>query len=271
MAIDIFRLNWILVDTVVIILLIIALISVRIFKEMYRYRFSLSNENLECINYGKSEINFRNINILIRNWALLRDKTSKKKSSSKPVIILIKTNYKKRLIQVLSEGFVSYGFDVVNLHLKIKSYSHFRTHEELGDTIFKILNFFKQNELIKNSNYIVIQYTKSNLNYHSIVTDDNCKGIILINPKLKREFKTNLHEMVKDVNSNFYIHTIFNKKSIFYTTNKNYKTIIREFNEDDYPSLKITSFERANSSFKYYETVLLGVIIKKMENYSLDS
>ena len=43
MRFDIFRVDWITIDTIIIILLILLLIGVKVLKEVYRWRFFFSN------------------------------------------------------------------------------------------------------------------------------------------------------------------------------------------------------------------------------------
>ena len=276
MTLDIFRLNWILIDTIIIILLLLALISVKIFKKKYRYRFSLSNEALECINSEKSIIKFKNLNIFVKDWSLIKNKIISDKISEKPLIIIIRTNNKKKLIHILSEGLGSYGFDVVNLYLEIKPYTHYdflenSVKEETKNVLSKTINFYKQNKLIYNSDYFLINYSKSNLCYNSILSDIHNKGLILINPTLNKVCISNLHNILNNTDLKSDVYTIFSKKSNFNIINNNYKKFLQEFNESTNTHLKIISLEKAKDSFKYYETILLGIIIKIIENNSLKS
>ena len=91
----IFTLDWILIDTVIIILLFIVLISVRIFKESYRWRFSLSNESLERRIYKKSEIRLKNLNLIVKSWSLIYNPEILRENNLKPTIIIIREKIRK--------------------------------------------------------------------------------------------------------------------------------------------------------------------------------
>ncbi len=271
MNLDIFRLNWIFIDTIIIILLLLALVLVKIFKETFRYRSSLSNEALECIKSEKSGMNLRKYSFIDNNWSLIINKEKKNRIRTKPLIVLIRTNKRKKLIHVLSEGLGSCGFNVLNLKIQSKFFSHYSTLnksiiEEISDFLTQLIKFYKHEEFTLNPNYFLINYHKSNLSDISAISDTNNQGIILINPKLKKACNGNLHKMVNnnEVNSSLYV--IFNKKSIFNLTNKNYKNFLREINESKNNFLNIITLEKARSSFKYYETILLGILVSIIEN-----
>jgi hypothetical protein len=72
--------------------------------------------------------------------------------------------------------------------------------------------------------------------------------------------------MVNNNDDDSSLYVIFNKKSIFNLTNKNYKNFLREFNESKNDFLNIITLEKARSSFKYYETILLGILVNIIEN-----
>ncbi len=271
MNLDIFRLNWILIDTIIIILLLLALVFVKIFKETFRYRSSLSNEALECIKSEKSGIDLRKYSFIDNNWSLIVNKGKKNRIRTKPLIVLIRTNKRKKLIHVLSEGLGSCGFNILNIKIQSKFFSHNFTLnksiiEEIRDFTTQLINFYEHEEFTLNRKYFLINYHKSNLSDISAISDKNNQGIILINPKLKKARNGNLHKNVNnnEVNSSLYV--IFNKKSIGNLTNKNYKNFLREFNELKNNLLKIITLEKARSSFKYYETILLGILVNIIEN-----
>ena len=64
MAINLFQFDWIIIDTVVIILLIVFLVSVKIFKERFRWRSTLSNIALEQFIFDKQSLELTNQNII---------------------------------------------------------------------------------------------------------------------------------------------------------------------------------------------------------------
>ncbi len=276
MNLNIFRLNWILIDTIIIILLLLALVLVKIFKETFRYRSSFSNEALECIKSEKSGINFSKYCFIDNNWSLIINKAKNNRIRKKPLIVLIRTNKRKKLIHVLSEGLGSCGFNVLNLKIQSKFFSHSFTLnksiiEEISDFLTQLIKFYKHEEFTLNPNYFLINYHKANLNDISAISDINNQGIILINPKLTMARNGNLHKIHNNINVNSSLYVIFNKKSIFSLGNTNYKKFLREFNESENNFLKIITLEKARRSFKYYETILLGILVNIIENNLLKS
>lgn len=276
MNLDIFRLNWILIDTIIIILLLLALVFVKIFKETFRYRSSLSNEALECIKSEKLGMNFSKYGYIDKNWSLIVNKAKNNRNSTKPLIVLIRVNKRKKLIHVLSEGLGSCGFNVLNLKIQSKFFSHYSTLnksiiEEISDFLTQLIKFSKHEEFTLNPNYFLINYHKSNLSDISAISDMNNQGVVLINPKLAGARNGNLPKMLNNVDVNSSLYVIFNKKSIFNLTNTNYRKFLREFNESKNNFLKIITLENARSSFKYYETILLGILVNIIENNLLKS
>lgn len=276
MNLDIFRLNWILIDTIIIILLLLALVLVKIFKETFRYRSSLSNEALECIKSEKSGMNFSKYRFIDKNWSLIVNKAKNNRIITKPLIVLIRANKRKKLIHVLSEGLGSCGFNVLNIKIHSKLFSHYiavnkSIIKEISDISTQLIKFYKDEEFTLNPNYFLISYHKSNLSYISAISDTNNQGLIMINPKITKARNGNLHKMLNNIDVNSSLYIIFNKKSIFNLTNKNYKKFLREFNESKNKILKIITLEKARSSFKYYETILLGILVNIIENKLLKS
>lgn len=271
MNLNIFRLNWILIDTIIIILLLLALVLVKIFKETFRYRSSLSNEALECIKSEKSGTNFSKYVYIDKNWSLIINKAKNNRNRTKPLIVLIRANKRKKLIHVLSEGLGSCGYNVLNLKIQSRFFSHYYTLnksiiEEISDFLTQLIKFYKYEEFTLNPNYFLINYHKANLSDISAISDKNNQGIILINPKLIQARNGNLHKILNNIDLNSSLYVIFNKKSFFPLSNTNYKKFLSEFNESKNNFLKIITLEKARSSFKYYETILLGILVNIIEN-----
>ena len=216
MSVDIFQLNWILIDCIIIILLIFLLVSVKIFKKTHRWRLSLSNNSLERIHCNESNIKFKNLNINVKDWSLTWNTAFKDKPLSKPIIVLFRTNKKKELLNILTEGLASYGLDVISLRVQFKLCStsdilDINIQKEIREIISEILNSIEQRRNHSNLKYFVINYDKSKSWYNSLLTDINNVGLVLINPKLR---SNNIRDLFginnfKDLTSPFYI--IFSK------------------------------------------------------------
>lgn len=276
MAINLFQFDWIIIDTVVIILLIVFLVSVKIFKERFRWRSTLSNIALEQFIFDKQSLELTNQNIIVKNISITVNNVLKSKNMLKPSIVIFRSSKNKRLVKVLTEGLASYGFDVINITLNIKSFDSSESiekqiQEEFNHLISYVLNFFKQKQLITNSSYLTITYHKSKVFHNSIIYDKNNAGMILINPKFEIIDQKKIAEIIdkKEVLSKLFI--IFSENSSTFLTNKNLKKFLTYL--ADYYSLKsnLLIVDKSKSSFKYYETILLGIIINLIESNILKS
>jgi len=276
MAINLFQFDWIIIDTVVIILLIVFLVSVKIFKERFRWRSTLSNIALEQFIFDKQSLELTNQNIIVKNISITVNNVLKSKNMLKPSIVIFRSTKNKRLVKVLTEGLASYGFDVINITLNIKSFDSSESikkqiQEEFNHLISSVLNFFKQKQLITNSSYLTINYHKSKVFLNSIIYDKNNAGMILINPKFEIIDQKKIAEIIdkKEVLSKLFI--IFSENSSTFLTNKNLNKFLTYL--ADYYSLKsnLLIVDKSKSSFKYYETILLGIIINLIESNILKS
>ncbi|MFX1337659.1 MAG: hypothetical protein ACFFDK_03535 [Promethearchaeota archaeon] len=194
----------------------------------------------------------------------------------KPSILLIRANLRKRVFKVLTEGLASYGFNVVNITLNIKSslkrFSFEKQFQDKSQNLFtSILNFLKEKQLINNSSYYTIIDHKSKVLYNSILFDENNLGMILINPKINiitQKIITTIKEQ-KELLSKLYI--IFSKKSSLFLPNKDLKDIMTCSKEFDTLSSNLQILDKSRGSFKFYETILLGIIINMIESNILKS
>jgi len=270
MAINLFQFDWIIIDTVVIILLIAFLVSVKIFKERFRWRSTLSNIALEQFIFDKQSLELPNQNIIVKNISITVNNVLKSRNMLKPSIVIFRSSKNKRLVKVLTEGLASYGFDVINITLNIKSFDSSESiekqiQEEFNHLISSVLNFFKQKQLITNSSYLTITYHKSKVFHKPIIYDKNNAGMILINPKFEITDQKKIADIIdkKEVLSKLFI--IFSENSSTFLTNKNLNKFLTYL--ADYYSLKsnLLIVDKSKSSFKYYETILLGIIINLIE------
>ena len=162
---SIFQIDWIFVDTIIIILLLLLLFSVRIFKITYRWRNSFSNQSLEHTSFSKAPKNAKNHYILTKKWCLTRNSSLKERFSTLPYIIIFRNNYKRKFLKILTEGLSSYGFNVINIKVKIKHLPDSIPLEktmsaEWKSLISAIIDELKLLEFITESNYIVLNHNK---------------------------------------------------------------------------------------------------------------
>jgi len=271
MSKDIFQLDWIFIDTIIIVLLILLLLGVKLYKLTHRWRFSFSNEALEFISYRKPPLEINNQSISTSKWTLTRNISLREEINKKPLIIILRTNYKKRLLYILTEGLSSYGFNVINLRLKIRLDKNNNLFDKalldnIRHLISTVIDFFKEIDSEFNLNYLLLNYSKSSLSYTSILTDPKNCGMILINPKLNNKNIKNYNDIFKSSPLNSQLYTIFSKRSIFILNNKNLKRLLSLYNHQKEKKLNIITIKKAKYSFNYYETILLGMIISLIEN-----
>jgi len=266
MALDIFRLDWILIDTVIIVLLLLLLFSVKIFKEISRWRFSMSNESLKRINLKNLELNTNASSLIIKHCRIIKKIITPNKDSSKVVVILNTNSFKRKLLRNLTEGLGSYGFDIVRIDVKIKSgitdYPEQDKEISVRKVISKIINQSEREKLISSSNYVVVHYSDSPLQYKSILSDVNNTGIISINPKLNKKNQSILSNLVDQEHK---LNLIFSKKSYLILKNNSLKKFLRENLHYNKLGTQLTIIEKSRKSFKYYETILLGTILSILE------
>ncbi|GAG77536.1 unnamed protein product [marine sediment metagenome] len=98
MIFDIFRLDWLFIDSVIIILLIIVLIAVKLFKERSRWRSAITNESLEIFQFNKSDIKVKNKNTIINDISIVSNILKNKAEDQYPSIFPTVT--KKRYLLI---------------------------------------------------------------------------------------------------------------------------------------------------------------------------
>ena len=272
MAFDIFRVDWILVDTIIIILLVLLLISVKIFKEAYRWRFSLSNEFLTRTTAKALSFNLDRPSIYIKKWNLTKSKVIQEEISSKPSIFIIRTQRKQMLLKILTEGLSTYGFNVVNIWLKIKAdkgkNKTIRDIErEIQQIILSFLSILNQDLHLLSQRYVVVNFDKKIIPYNFITKDSNSVKLILINLRLNLANLKVIQTLETISNPQFQLFIIFSERlNPFFKNRNSNKKILNDKSLKNSNKFKYHTIQKAKSTFKYYETVLLSIIIKNIDN-----
>ena len=272
MAFDIFRVDWILVDTIIIILLVLLLISVKIFKEAYRWRFSLSNEFLTRTTAMALSFNLDRPSIYIKKWNLTKSKVIQEEISSKPSIFIIRTQRKQMLLKILTEGLSTYGFNVVNIWLKIKadkgkSKTIRDIEREIQQIIPSFLSILNQDLHLLSQRYVVVNFDKKIIPYNFITKDSNSVKLILINPRLNLANLKIMQTLETISNPQFQLFIIFSERlNPFFKNRNSNKKILNDKSLKNSNKFKYHTIQKAKSTFKYYETVLLSIIIKNIDN-----
>ncbi len=273
---SIFRIDWISVDIIIIILLVLLLISVKIFKITHRWRYPFSNQALENLSYSTSHRKGKDQMIIAKKWCLTKNLSIKDNSSNLPLILIFRTKKAKKLFRILTEGLSSYGFNVINIKAKIKLKIYNNELEktlidEWKSLISDIFDIFKKREVMVKSNYVLIDYSKNLFQYNHILSNSFNKGVIMINPKINNRNSSKYSELYKIDSLTSNIYTLFSRKSLFFLNNKNLKKFLKDILPQKNFNLKHLTIEKAKNSFKYYETILLGMIIDIIENKLLKS
>ncbi len=272
MAFDIFRVDWILVDTIIIILLILLLISVKIFKEAYRWRFSLSNEFLTRTTTKALSFNLDRPSIYLKKWNLTKSKVIQEEISSKPSIFIMRTHRKQMLLKILTEGLSTYGFNVVNIWLKIKadkgkSKTIKDIEREIQQILPSFLSIYNQDLHLLSQRYVVMNFDKFFFPYNIITKNFNSAKLISINPRLNLANLKIIQTLETVSNPQFQLFIIFSGRLNPFLKNRNSdKKILSDKTLKNSNKFKYHTIQKAKSTFKYYETVLLSIIIKNIEN-----
>ncbi|MFW9874737.1 MAG: hypothetical protein ACFFG0_16640 [Candidatus Thorarchaeota archaeon] len=271
-----FQVDWVFIDTVIIILLFILLLGIKIFKSTHRWRLSFSNENLEYHFFQKPNDISSNHYIKTKHCSLTRNLSLYKHYGNYPLILILRTNFKKHLTKILTEGLSSYGFNVINLKLDSKPGSgsnsqNITIHEEIKTLLSSIIESFKNKRFIVNSKFILINLSKYFILNTEILTDPKKIGFILVNPRMNKYNIGCLKEILQNLTQNTQLYHIFSKRSFLILKNHDLKHFIRQFDEKFINKSNLITLEKSTKSFKYYETILLGIIIDILENKLMKS
>ncbi|MFX1394447.1 MAG: hypothetical protein ACFFAH_12850 [Promethearchaeota archaeon] len=266
MAIDIFKLDWIFIDFVIILLLLLVLISVKLFKERSRWRTSLSNDSLEFINYRQSDIHLKSQDFTIKNMSIVRHISLKNEMNSYPIILLCKPSKKRKLLYALTEGLASYGFEIIIVDIEDSSnhnenFLDNKLKKEKENIFSSIIDFLVENEVVSHSNYILINFSIPYFSFKSIFSDPKNHGIFLLNPKLNKINMKFFSEVSELINLQSPVNIIFSKNLSFFISNKNLNKFLKVFNNENSEIFRLFVVEKARTSFKNYETILLSLII----------
>ncbi|MHA1915769.1 MAG: hypothetical protein ACW97V_15515 [Promethearchaeota archaeon] len=268
MVASVYHIDWILVDTIIIILLFVLLIGVKIFKSTHRWRQNYSNEFLDFCSYPSASKLFRGEVLKTKGWNMTRDVSLIKDTKNSKPILLLGGYYKKKLVKVLTEGLCSYGFNVINLKLRVKRGSSSAKLEELISAeiqtlVSMVINFFDQESLFENSGYLILDCSRAVIPIRAYLSDRTNIKIISINPKI---CKRNPEEIGDIINLSQNVFYIFSLRSLLFLRNKSVTRIYKNYPKEDLTYGKITVLDKSNGNFKYYETILLGIIIDKIKN-----
>lgn len=264
---DIFQVDWITVDIIIIVLLIILLIGVKVLKEIYRWRFFFSNVSTIRKVDNNLDINNQVSSISIKKSDLTTCSVFQQEGLIKPTIVLIKRYRKLMLLKALTEALCTSGYNVISIRLKILNKN--MTERLISDMekelqqIFPTIIMFYNQDVNLSQNYNVIDFTKKVLPLNLLLKDSHCRNIILINPRLKSSNQEVFLTLLSDSNKSPKLITIFSENINPLFKNKKVKKILQ--NKETFKYTKYTIIQKTTSTFKYYETLLLSVILRYIE------
>jgi hypothetical protein len=273
---EFFQVNWVLVDAIIIVFLFLLLISVRIFKSTHRWRLRFSNEALEYLSLPKSYDIGTGHFIFIKQCNLTRNSSRYKDYQENPLIMIVRTKLKTHLTKIITEGLSSYGFNIINLKLKIKFKSPNNDKNgvlegEINSLISLVISYFNLEGLIPNPRYILLNCSKSFVPHKKILSAPNEIGHILVNPRINKLNNVNLKETFHNLPQHPHLFYIFSTRNFFFLKNLDLKHFIYEFDENNKDKANLITLEKSTKRFKYYETIFLGTIIDIIENKLLRS
>lgn len=268
MAFDVFQIDWITIDLIIIVLLILLLIGVKVLKEIYRWRFFLSNTSTIRRVDNLPDINNQFSSISIKKCTLTKSSILQQEGLAKPTIIIIRKNRKLMLLKALSEALCIFGCNVINVHFKMLAKKGTKlitsiTEKELHQIVSSILIYYNQDSHLVSQNYNIVDFSKTIFPSNLLLKDSHCNKIILINPRLKFYNREDFPTLISDSNKDSKIVTIFSEKLNPLFKNKNLKKI--DLYNETFNNSKHIVFQKAQSTFKYYETLLLSIISRYVE------
>ena len=88
---------------------------------------------------------------------------------------------------------------------------------------------------------------------------------MLVNPKIDKQAIKRLLKAKEQSGLQQSFHIIISKKSFLFMKNRNFNALKHEFSNFKSVDLTVNVMENARYSFKDYETILLGILIKLNE------
>jgi uncharacterized protein involved in tolerance to divalent cations len=264
---DIFSIDWITVDTVIIFFLLIILISVKLFQERYRWRNEISNANITTLLVKNIKMSTDQVKAKIKT---LKAYYPSKLNEIRKQIIINFHQKSNNLINYITQGVVNSSYLVINAKLKSSIDLGVRFDQnKKANMCTSILNElkkkFEDETILSDVKIIPILYSVLPNSLFSFIDDPNISKIIIINPRKIQNFNENIQ---KDKINNYLgkkiqkIHFIFSERKYFFLKNNNIKKLRNFFQATSSITPNIQIIENSSYKFKNYETVLVGNILK---------
>lgn len=248
MSFDIFRVDWITVDSIIIIALILTLIAIKIIKQLTRWRNSLVNEKLEQSMFYGNLLMLNSVKIKVNYWNFIKNSED---YTNQIILFVLRTRKNNRLLHALMEGVASLGLNIIDVKFEIliKERTQNDLLEDLGEMIHSILKYMDQEN---DMSYIIVSLREKPIN--TIIEEESCKLQIAINPKFSQ---INYDVLTANLRSNSIYNLVVSEYSLKFIRNHWNKNIFKTNQEA--PS-NLTLIKNATRKFKYYETLLFGIL-----------
>ncbi len=269
MTFDIFRVDWILVDSIIIFILILFLISIKLYKFKNRWRNDINNESLNQIALDPNQIKFNDNKVYIKRWNLTSSSFIKAGKIQLPTIFIYTSKSNQKLSNAIIEGLSSYGFIVIQIIFKRKLNLIKKNDSRLNYGKFNIISsafkYLFQNDYNLNQKYWLIDFNSYLLLKDLENNNLDQVGCVLINPSVNTE---NIGILLNWLNSNikFQINIIFNEKYYWRLRNRKISKLEKSLSKLTSKNINTETLEKSNKSFKYNETILLAKLIATVQN-----
>jgi hypothetical protein len=266
---ELFKLDWLFIDTAIIIFLLLILLVVKFFKSITRWRYALSNISLSKIKIKSTYSNDKESDYSIKNIKVVRNMDLEDLTHPIVCIITFPSIKHSKLIRLITRGISSYGFDVINLKIKNNCTQYDFKEEKIQYRINELINSLNMTLQMNKSaidSCLILYDTKSAPLAFKIFFEDKNNLMICINPDVNKMYKKTILGFLPDKEVNQKCLTIFSKKKLSIFSNKNLIKFLKLMPEHEKRNLNVKILEKSRKSFKYYETILLGIIIDFLDS-----
>ena len=269
----IFQIDWVFWDTIIIILLIIFLISVKLFKYTHRWRNSLSNASLVQREIKNFEIHISNNKTLRLTFSIIESTTlNVTDQNRKASNILIIFKKRKSKLFPFAEALASIGFKVIFVGFKkIKKIENERLikikiSEEIINRISKAIciHFVDVEDLHNYTNIILIFPNITRLFLKTTESTNLFDKYFLLFGNFSKNFKDLIKFLDHDIIKKDKLNLIILQKKLL-KKNKIHPNRIKTL-KDDYKlnEQNLLLLEKSYKSLKNYETIIIGFILNKI-------
>ncbi|MEJ2251733.1 MAG: hypothetical protein P8Y70_12720 [Candidatus Lokiarchaeota archaeon] len=159
---------------------------------------------------------------------------------------------------------VNYGCIVSNIKLNAKLIRKGSSHQEdlewMSSFLQGLKKFINDHNTEIHYSLIIILHSNITLPFAYLLNDSLISKIILINSKVKDTLKNSINN-IESINRKRTFFLFSGKKYLFFK-NSNIHKLAYAYSELNKVIPNITVIQKARYSFKYYETVLIGNIVK---------